>query len=285
MAVLLVASAEPGVGRSVFAAALAWRLARDGKRVTLARLAGDEGAAADAAAFASIEELMAPAQPVQGGDLKDVAGDVVAEAPAGPVDALAKELDARVALVATPSSRPLDVPPDRLETRILTRVPEAQVARLRAPGVAVVGEDRILAAPSVDDIARATKAEYLHRADVPISIERVMLGTIASDAASPYFGNRERTCVVTRHDKTDVQLAALFTDMVCLVLTGGKPPSPYLLDRVSGRREEVAVLLAPGDTVETMRAIEGLYGASRFDGRGRMERAVALLDVALPVPA
>ena len=125
MAVLIVASSQPCVGRSLVAAALAYRLARDGKPVTLARLSGDESAEPDARSFASID--------------------------------------------------------------------------------------------------------------------RVMLGTVASDAASPYFSNRERKCVITRYDKTDIQLAALFTDLACMVITGEGEPSPYLIDRVSGRREARAV--------------------------------------------
>ena len=84
----------------------------------------------------------------------------------------------------------------------------------------------------------------------------------------------------TVFDKTDVQLAALQTDIECLVITGGGEPSPYLLDRVRSTRDEIAVLLAPDSTVETMRAIEGLYFTSRFEGNGKLARAVELLDEA-----
>jgi BioD-like phosphotransacetylase family protein len=112
------------------------------------------------------------------------------------------------------------------------------------------------------------------------AIERVLIGTVASDAASPYFAARERKCVVTRYDKTDIQLAALLTDLELLVLTGGGEPSPYLLDRVASERNGVSVLVAEEDTVDAMRAIEGLYMRSRFEGQGKLERAVALLDEA-----
>jgi hypothetical protein len=39
------------------------------------------------------------------------------------------------------------------------------------------------------------------------------VGTVSSDVSAPYFGNRARTCVITRFGKTDVQLAALQTDI------------------------------------------------------------------------
>jgi BioD-like phosphotransacetylase family protein len=111
-------------------------------------------------------------------------------------------------------------------------------------------------------------------------IDRVMIGTVASDAAGPYFGNRQRTCIVTRFDKTDIQLAALNTDVECMVLTGGGEPSPYLLDRVAGHRPDVALLLTNGTTVEAVHAIEPLFGLSRFDGEAKLLRAVELLDAA-----
>ncbi len=68
--------------------------------------------------------------------------------------------------------------------------------------------------------------------------------------------------------------------MELLVLTGGGQPSPYLLDRVSGTRDDISVLLAEAGTVDAMRSIEGLFGRSRFEGQGKLERAVELLDEA-----
>jgi BioD-like phosphotransacetylase family protein len=144
----------------------------------------------------------------------------------------------------------------------------------------VLPEDRVLAAPSVDDIARAVEARWLAAATPRGTIDRVMIGTVASDAASPYFGARERKAVVTRYDKTDIQLAALLTDVDMLVLTGGGAPSPYLMDRVHSTREDLSVVVAEQDTVATMRVIEGLYGQSRLDGAGKMRRAAELLEEA-----
>ena len=59
---LLIASAEPRAGRSLIAAAIAYRLGRDGTPVTLARLDGDDSAAADAAAFAALEGIVTPGE-------------------------------------------------------------------------------------------------------------------------------------------------------------------------------------------------------------------------------
>jgi BioD-like phosphotransacetylase family protein len=131
----------------------------------------------------------------------------------------------------------------------------------------------------VADIAAELKATFLARPPEMPGIDRVMVGTVASDAAAPYFGNRRRTCVITRFDKTDIQLAALNTDVGCMVLTGGGEPSPYLLDRIAGHRPDVAVLLTSGTTVDAVRDIEPIFGRSRFAGEStKLMRAIELLD-------
>ena len=281
MSALIIASSEPRAGRSLIAAAIACRLARDGSAVTLARIAGDDSAAADAATFAALEGIDAPAAPVDSAVAATLTGQVVLEVPAGSVKQLAGALKARVLAVGGPASASVDAPKEALLGAILTRVPAADLEAItqRSGALAVLPEDRVLAAPSVADIAAALRARHL-AGDGGATIDRVMIGTVASDAAGPYFANRERTCVVTRFDKTDIQLAALNTDLQCLVLTGGGQPSPYLLDRVAGSRPEVAVLLAPDDTVASVRAIEPLFMASRFDGQGKLARAIELLDAA-----
>ena len=270
------------MGRSLVAAAIAYRMGRDGKAVTLARLEGDESAAADAAAFVALEGLVTPGKPLAAADVAKLTGDVVLEVSAGAAKALAESLKARVIVVGHAKSAAADVTASTLVGTIVTRVSAADVAAVSARSgvLAVLIEDRTLAAPSVSDVAAALKARWLAGEGDRGSFDRVMIGTVSSDAASPYFGNRARTCVVTRFDKTDVQLAALQTDIECLVLTGGGEPSPYLLDRVRSTRDEIAVLLAPDSTVDTMRTIEGLYFASRFEGNGKLARAVEMLDEA-----
>lgn len=284
MPVLLIASAEPRAGRSVIAAAVAYRLGREGHAATLVRLSGDESADADARTFAALDGIVAGRAAMDADALAKLVASttVVAEAPPGAVAQLAASLRAKVLVVAGPSSPAMDAPKDTIIGTIVTNVPAANVPEhARREGVlAVLPEDRVLAAPSVADIAASLNAEWLVRGAGPPSVGRVMIGTVASDAAQPYFSAREQTCIVTRFDKTDVQLAALGTDLNVLVLTGGGQPSPYVLDRVAGTREDISVLLAEEDTPRVMRSIEGLYGCGRFDGAVKLARAVDLLDEA-----
>lgn len=279
MSVLVVASSEPGVGRSLIAAALAYRFGRDGRIVSLARLDGDGSAAADAATFSALPYVVAAASVVTLADVASMGSDAIVEAPAG---ALPEIDDAKVLVVGGPTTPSLTAARDRHVGTIVTNVRASDVSAVsqREGVIAVIAEDRVLAAPSSADIASALQGRWLAQSDEQQSIDRVMIGTVASDAASPYFGARERKCVITRYDKTDIQLAALLTDVELMVLTGGGQPSPYLIDRISNSHQDVSVLLAEPHTVDVMRSVEGLYGCSRFEGTGKLMRAVELLDAA-----
>lgn len=281
MTALIIASSEAGAGRSLVAAAIAYRLGREGKAVRLVRVAGDDGAEADAAAFARLDGIVSPGRALTLEDMAGMNGDVMAEIPAGAAGEAANKLAAKVVVVGGADAAPVDVSPALVAGTVLTRVPASELATVaqRAGLLAALPEDPTLAAPSVADIVRVLSARRL-AGDENASIDRVMIGTVASDSATPYFANRPRTCIVTRFDKTDIQLAALQTDLHCLVLTGGGEPSPYLLDRVAGHRPDVALLLADAGTVESVQAIEGLFGASRFEGEGKLLRTVELLDAA-----
>jgi len=279
MSVLIVASSEARAGRSLVAAAAAFRVGRGGKAVTLGRLAGDASADADAKAFAALEGVTSPGGALSVDDARAISGDVVLEATPGAIAVIASQVGARVLVVGEGVG---DVPAAASAGRVLTRVPAFQVDAASAhPGVvAVLPEDAALAAPSLDDIAAAVEGRWLTGDPTEGGVASVVVGTVASDAASPYFSAHAATCVVTRFDKVDLQLAALQGDVRCLILTGGGEPSPYLVDRVRSTGDGVALLLAPGSTVETMRAIEPLYGLSRFDGQRKLERAVEMLDAA-----
>ena len=265
MPVILVAG-EPGAGATTVAVGLAHRLAYAGREVRLARIAGDERAVADAAAFGALEFAERVDGPVEESAGADVV--VIAEAPAGADGhALTAQLGARLLTVARGASANGGL-------QITTHARKA--GPLRLP------EDRVLAAPTVGRLAEASRSRVLVRSiegDAAIC-EHIVVGAIAPDAADAYFSRYPQSAVVTRAEKVDVALAAMRTEPVCLILSGGADPSPYLLDRVAASRG-TTVLLAPAGTVETVRDIEGSFGGSSFSHEAKVERAGALMAEAV----
>jgi len=140
----------------------------------------------------------------------------------------------------------------------------------------VLPEDRILAAPRLGELTRALEASSLcDDADENEVIERIMIGSVSHDPGGPYFSMHEHKAVLTRFEKTDVQLAALDTPLACLLLTGGGRPSPYLFDRAQSIG--VSVLLTARDTVGAMEALGEAYAGARFGGEAKLARLRELL--------
>lgn len=269
MARILVAASTPGAGATTVAVGLAHRLAYAGHEVRLERLSGDSRAAGDAAVFASLDFCSSTGAPVDATAVPDGAV-VVIEAPTGSdPTALASRLGAKLVMVGSGSVASTG------SALTITN-------RARKGGALTMPEDRLLAAPTVGQIAETSRARVLVRSQEGdrAVVEHIVIGAISHDSADTYFERFPRKAVVCRAEKTDLGLAALITGAEVLVLSGGNDPSPYLLDR-AGASRATTVLLAPEGTVETVRDIEGLYGTAPFSHPSKVERAGELIAAAV----
>ena len=308
MKTLLVTSPQPGAGKTGVAAALALRLAYEGHRLLALRLGeeSDPGAAADAEFYAGLpfargrggrpvrlEEAARIAQ--EGGrpvdllvleDAGDTGGEAVAAQPETRVLAVLRG-DPRRQGEALQSA--VEALGEKLAGVVATAVPErhARAARAAAeqfglPALAVLSEDRALYAPLIGDVVEALDAEVILGDPPPDQIiEHMLIGPLTVDPSDPYFKRRRNKAVITRSDKTDLQLAALHTQTDVLILTGGFPPSPYTIDRAAG--EEVPILLTRTDTRRAIALVADTIGVSRFAGERKLERLGELLAEQWPV--
>lgn len=300
MPTIIIASLQPGEGRTATAAGLAAGLSKDGRSVRLLRIRSATGADApaedDARAFSLVPGCDSSGSAVTAQDAQAAAGAdglTIIEAPAGPAAELASKLSARVVLVAAQvdEQRAGDLASeaealgDALLGVIVTRQAERMVTAaqkaLEDRGLrclAVLPEDRLLAGPTPREMAEALHASRLVDAgEEDEAVEFVMLGPVTADPGQPYFLQHGAKAVVNRFDKMDLHLAALATEPDCLILTGGQQPSPYLLDRLGGGDTNVTVLLSPEDTVRTVELVDELYGRTRFFGRRKIARASELV--------
>jgi BioD-like phosphotransacetylase family protein len=292
----IIVSDAPRQGRTAVAAGLAAYLARAGQSVQLGRLrageAADPEAEDDAHTLASVPGVSATGTALTLQEAISAAaapsgGVILLEAPAGLDLDLVGRLSARAILVTT-DPQGLGVAGQTLDGAlagvVVTRQSErsleqgaAAVESSSLPCLAVLPEDRLLAGPSVREIAEALHASRLvNGASEDEGLEYVMLGAISADPGQPYFLQHASKAVVNRFDKMDLHLAALASEPDCLVLTGGQLPTPYLLDRVANDDLDVSVLLSPDDTVRTIELIDDLYAATRFSGARKVARAVDL---------
>ncbi|MEX0786485.1 MAG: DRTGG domain-containing protein [Dehalococcoidia bacterium] len=299
MSTIIIASLAPGEGRSAVAVGLGALLAEEGRSVRLLRVRSGEGADAnaedDARTLASVPGCKGQRSAVTEQDAQAQAGDediLIVEAPPGEPSGLAAKLAGRVVLVssslddmrlgdlatasATLGKASAGVIVTRQAERGLSKV-EAKLGERGLKLLVALPEDRLLAGPSTTELAGALHASHLLEGDEEDeAVENVMIGPVSADPGQPYFLQHGSKAVVNRFDKMDLHLAALATEPDCLILTGGRPPTPYLIDRASANDWGLSVLLSPESTVRTMELVDELYGRTRFAGERKLQRAVEL---------
>jgi BioD-like phosphotransacetylase family protein len=293
MNILVETSAQAGDGKSTIAAGLALHLLASGRRVHIFRVRGSDAASAerDAALLAALPGVHSPGRALPlseaGAAVQEAAGDGVAVVEAEPAEAreAASAWGAGAVVVQRAGATyatTLDIAAEKTAVAV-TAVAAADLSKVRAAletkslhPLLVLPEDRTLAAPRLGELTRVLEASFLcDGANEDEVIERIMIGSVGHDPGTPYFSMHERKAVLTRFDKTDVQLAALGTPLVCLLLTGGQRPSPYLFDRAQSLG--VPVLLTARNTVDAMEALGEAYAGARFGGARKLERLRDLL--------
>lgn len=302
MSTLIVTSAQAGDGKSTVAAGLALHLLESGRVAHLLRVRASDTASGerDAALLAAVPGVRSPGRALPLSEaaaaVREAAADGVAIVEAEPAEAreAASAWDAGIVVVqragAIEEAASLRAAASKAAAAA-TAVAAADLSKVRASLEAkgrrpllVLPEDRTLAGPRLGEVARALEASSIcDEADEDEVIERVMIGSVGSDPGQPYFARHERKAVLTRFDKTDVQLAALGTPLVCLLLTGGQRPSPYLFDRAQGIG--VPVLLTARSTPSAMEALGEVFGEARFGGQRKLERLRELMAEHLDVAA
>jgi BioD-like phosphotransacetylase family protein len=134
-----------------------------------------------------------------------------------------------------------------------------------------------LRAISVGELAEVLGGEFLTLPEKrDVLIEHLMVGAMGAEQALLRIRRIPGTkAVITGGDRADIQLVALETATQCLILTGHLRPVPEVLRRA----EEcgVPVLLVRGNTMNTVEAIERVFGKTRLGQAAKLEQFEALL--------
>jgi BioD-like phosphotransacetylase family protein len=175
---------------------------------------------------------------------------------------------------------------DRLCGVLLNQVPEdasefvAEYARpfLEKEGIKVLGalpSVPRLSALSVGELTELLQAEVLTKDMDPNQLVEIFtVGAMTADAALSRFRRYQNKAVITGGDRTDIQLAALETSTVVLILTGNLHPSPLIIQQ--SEMLDVPILLVKENTMETIDCIERAHGKTRL---GQPEKLGAFMQL------
>jgi BioD-like phosphotransacetylase family protein len=170
----------------------------------------------------------------------------------------------------------------------LKRVQEDAGTRFQAAGIKLLGvvpESRVLMAITVGELAQSLGAKILNNEGKSDElVENYMLGALVVDSGLDYFGRKDRKAAVLRCDRPDMQLAALETATICLVLGGGdKPPLPAVLYKAESRGIPI---IATGATInDVVAVIEGAILKTRLNQTKKLARLAETVRQNLDIKA
>ena len=162
----------------------------------------------------------------------------------------------------------------------LTQAVEPYLADQGIPVLGVLGEDALLGAVSVCQIAEALEGRVLCAGEKLEELaENFCIGAMNTAAALRVFRRVPRKAVITGGDRADIHLAALETDTRCLILTGGFYPNERILTRAE--EQGVPVVLVSADTLRTVEVCDWLHRNAGLQSERKVARAKALAETHL----
>jgi BioD-like phosphotransacetylase family protein len=133
-----------------------------------------------------------------------------------------------------------------------------------------------LSAMSVGELTQLLHATVLTKAYDPQRLAQAFtVGAMTMEAALSRFRRQQDKVVITGGDRTDIQLAALETSTVALILTGNLHPSPLVVQQAEA--VGVPLLLVAGNTMETVETIERAYGKTRLGQAEKLDTFMELM--------
>lgn len=316
MSVVLVASHQPGAGKTSVAAGLATLIARSGARASACKPLSPAGrtdpdavyfardfrggiAVASSEDDAGLDDAASAVRSLTGISehvIVEVANPAIGSGAASAiVSGLAERLSARVVAVfgyaadttAVNVSSAVATLGSHLAGVIINQTPRYRVQRagsllseLATAGVPVVGalpEDRAMLSLSLTQLESCLDGRWEQQPDDGDTwVDRFLIGGNIMDSGAGYFGRYGHQAVITRAERPDIQMASLMQDTRCLVLTGGSRPTEYI--RVEAAKRNVPMLLVEQGTVATADAVGGLMSAVVPHARHKSERMADLLE-------
>ena len=142
--------------------------------------------------------------------------------------------------------------------------------------LAEIPEIRTLNAITVDQIKNYLKAEYIVQTEEDTLIENFLIGTPAMDSGKEYYKSQTNPAVIVRADRPDIQMAALYQDVSCLIVTGDSTPAEYSIYEAQER--EIPIISVKSNTIETAKNINKILDISNPYHNQKIEKLSKLIS-------
>ncbi|MFZ5906736.1 MAG: phosphotransacetylase family protein [Nitrospirota bacterium] len=177
---------------------------------------------------------------------------------------------------------------DRFLGVILNKVSEGQkqsveeyvIPFLTRNGVDILGilpHDPVIGAITVEELNEMLGGKVLCAHDhLNNLIEKFLIGAMQVDKAIEYFKRTRKNAVIVGGDRSDIQLSAIESGSVCLILTGELYPSEMILSRAE--EKNIPVMVVREDTYSIAKKLERLSVRLRLRDTVKVEHGMAVVS-------
>jgi BioD-like phosphotransacetylase family protein len=156
---------------------------------------------------------------------------------------------------------------------------EYAVPFLKRKGVDILGvipHDPVVGSITVEELTEMLGGKVLCCHDkLGNLVEHFLIGAMQADKAIEYFRKTRRNAVIVGGDRVDIQLSAIESGSVCLILTGELYPSEIILSRAE--QKNVPMIVVREDTFSIAKKLEKLSVRLRLRDKSKVERGMNLV--------
>jgi hypothetical protein len=168
----------------------------------------------------------------------------------------------------------------------LESVNEFALPFLKRKGIDVVGilpHDPVVGSITIEELNEMLGGKVLcGHEKLATLVENFLIGAMQVDKAMEYFKKTRNNAVIVGGDRSDIQLSAIESGSVCLILTGELYPSEIII--AIAEQKNVPILMVRDDTYSIAKKLEKLSVRLRLRDKAKVLRGMNLVSDSVDFP-
>ena len=175
---------------------------------------------------------------------------------------------------------------NRVTTEHKKGVDEYAIPFLKRKGIDILGvlpHDSVVGSITVEELSDMLGGKVLCCHDrVNNLVEHFLIGAMQVDRAIDYFKRTRNNAVIVGGDRSDIQLSAIESGSMCLILTGDLYPSEIIISRAE--QKNIPLLAVRDDTYSVAKKLERLSVRLRLRDKAKVARGMDLVTENVDFP-
>jgi BioD-like phosphotransacetylase family protein len=141
----------------------------------------------------------------------------------------------------------------------------------------IIPHDSIVGSVTVEELSEMLGGKIMCCHDrLHNLIEHFLIGAMQVDKAIEYFKRTRNNAVIVGGDRSDIQLSAIESGTVCLILTGDLYPSEMIVSRAE--QKDIPIIVVRDDTYSIAKKLEKLSVRIRLRDTAKVRRAMSIVS-------